>query len=206
MIRRFALFTAVTLGLAGCVAPMQGEVRTNSGRIIHPTQRAPGFTVAPPNAPSGARVDMFARDLLDGIQSQSFAGQREYCGYIVVDSAGSLRATPPRAGTFAGCEMPEPRAGQGIVASYHTHGSFSTTYDNEVPSLIDLLSDFEYGIDGYVSTPGGRVWLVDDQTRSTRQLCGIGCVRSDPNFRADPTDPILPAYTIDQIRARNAGF
>jgi len=50
------------------------------------------------------------------------------------------------------------------------------------------------------------VWLVDDQTRSTRQLCGIGCVRSDPNFRADPTDPILPAYTIDQIRARNAGF
>jgi hypothetical protein len=89
-----------------------------------------------------------------------------------------------------------PLAGQGIFASYHTHGSYANAYDNEVSSTIDLVSDFDYGIDGYVSTPGGRVWLVDFQTFSTRQVCGMGCVAQVPNFVPNTSDTIQNAYTL----------
>lgn len=197
MIRTAALLAALTL--AACGAPVQ----QSSPRAA--VQSNAGFSVAPANAPSGPAVDAFARDYLNTLQARSFAGQREYCGYFFIDRAGFLQATPPRAGSFAGCDMPAPRRGEGIVASYHTHGSYDPRYDNEVPSTIDLVSDFEFGIDGYVSTPGGRVWLVDFQTRSTRQICGLRCVMPDPNFRPQNESAVRASYTLPDLQRRAAG-
>lgn len=168
--------------------------------------RAGAFSVAPPNAPSGPAVDAFARNFLDGIQARSIAERREYCGYFFIDGDGQLRATAPRGGTFASCDMPVPVIGQGVIASYHTHGAFDEGYDNEVPSVIDLTSDFDFGIDGYVSTPGGRVWLVDYQTLSTRQVCGLGCVTFDPAFRPVDEATIRPAFTLQSLQQRNRMF
>ena len=68
---------------------------------------------------------------------------------------GTLAATPATRGTAASCAMNCPS--RGAIASYHTHGSFSARYDNEVPSTSDLQSDFDFNVDGYVSTPGGRL-------------------------------------------------
>jgi hypothetical protein len=102
--------------------------------------------------------------------------------------------------------MPEPLAGQGIIASYHTHGAFAPGFDNEVPSEIDLTSDFDYGIDGYVSTPGGRVWLVDFQTKSTVQVCGLRCVTSDVGYRPVGESTIQTSYTLQALRNRNPFF
>ena len=204
MMRLTALLTAAAIALTACGAP-QSQVNPKTG-VSQPRQFNTGFTVAPPNVPSGPLVDNFARSFLDSIQAQSIAERREYCGYFFIDGAGRLQGTPPRAGTFAGCDMPAPTAGRGIVASYHTHGAYGRAYDNEVPSIIDLASDFQFGIDGYVSTPGGRVWLVDFQTQTTRQLCGLQCVTSDPGFVPQGEAGIRQSYSIPTLQRRFAGF
>ncbi|AKS46236.1 protein of unknown function [Octadecabacter temperatus] len=204
MMKLTALMTAATFALTACGVP-QSQV-SPKGEVSQPRLYNTGFTVAPSNAPSGPVVDNFARGFLDSIQAQSIAERREYCGYIFIDGTGRLQGTPPRPGSFAGCDMPIPRAGQGIIASYHTHGAFGRAYDNEVPSVIDLASDFQFGIDGYVSTPGGRVWLVDFQTQSTQQLCGLRCVTSDPGFVPQGEAGIRQSYSIETLQRRFAGF
>lgn len=209
MIRLTALLAAASFTLAACDAPVgQTYVQPNpKGLVVGGLVRENvGFTVAPPNAPSGAAVDQFAVAFLNTIQARSFASRAEYCGYFFIGSDGRLQATTPIRGTFASCEMPAPQVGQGIIASYHTHGAYALGYDNEVPSVVDLVSDFDFGIDGYVSTPGGRVWLVDFQTRSTRQLCGLGCVMVDPGFRPQGESGIQTRYTLQDLQRRNLQF
>jgi hypothetical protein len=98
--------------------------------------------------------------------------------------------------------MPAPDRSLGVFASYHTHGAFGSEYDNEVPSATDLLSDFDFGIDGYISTPGGRVWRVEHQTRSTRQLCGLGCVFVDPNWQPVDEGGVRTTYTVAGLQQR----
>lgn len=204
MMRLTSYLTAAAFALSACSVP-QSYVNPKSG-MSQPVRVNTGFTVAPPNVPSGPLVDNFARSFLDSIQAQSISERREYCGYFYIDREGRLQATPPRAGSFAGCDMPAPVAGQGIVASYHTHGAYGRAYDNEVPSVIDLASDFQFGIDGYVSTPGGRVWLVDFQTQSARQLCGLRCVTSDPGFVPQNEAGVRQSYSIETLQRRFAGF
>lgn len=214
MIRTLALSTTAALGLAACDAPAPTQTQTQtfvvpspSGLVVQqPRSENVGFTVAPPNAPTGPRIDTFARNFLNGLQARSISERREFCGYFFVDSAGRLQATPPIAGRFASCSMAAPRRGQGIVASYHTHGAYGPSFDNEVPSVIDLVSDFDFGIDGYVSTPGGRVWLVDFQTMSTRQICGVGCVLQDPQYRPETDQNIRNSYTLPQLQTRSASL
>ncbi len=205
MIRLTALFAAATISLSACDAPTSQTtfVRPASGEMVQKPGSV-GYSVAPLNAPSGPAVDDFARNFLNGIQARSIAERREYCGYFFVDRQGRIQGTPPRSGTFATCDMPAPLIGQGIFASYHTHGAYSGEYDNEVPSVIDLTSDFDYGVDGYISTPGGRVWHVDFQTQSTRQLCGLGCVTMDPGFVPQGEASIQPAYSVPSLQRRRA--
>lgn len=203
-------FTALTIcalfGLSACVKPMPPG--TSGIPSLDKVPMAGGFPasrvtpVAPANAPSGPVVDNFARSFLNTIQPRSIAEEREYCGYIYVNGAGQLQATEAVPGTFASCSMPVPRAGQGIIASYHTHSSYRPGYDNEVPSVVDLESDFAFGIDGYVSTPGGRVWLVDFQTQTTRQVCGRSCVYTDPGYDPIADRNVATQYSLDQLRRR----
>ena len=202
MFRPIAAMTLGVMTLTACGAP---AVAPSNRTTVQATSAVGTFSgsVAPPNAPSGPAVDAFARNFLDSIQAQSIRDRAEYCGYFFVDAAGRLQATPPIRGRLAACDMPAPQPGQGIFASYHTHGSYDFGYDNEVPSTIDLLSDFQFGIDGYVSTPGGRVWLVDYQTRSTSQVCGLRCVTSDSAFPAvEPGKPVQQSYTVESLRVR----
>ncbi len=208
MIRLTALLAAASLALTACDAPTsQTFVQPNpKGSVNQPRQINAGFSVAPANAPSGPSVDNFARNFLNDLQVPSIAHRREYCGYFFIGSDGRLQGSTPRRGTFASCDMPEPRAGQGIVASYHTHGAYGRQYDNEVPSVIDLTSDFDYGIDGYVSTPGGRVWLVDFQTRTTQQLCGLRCVTSDSGFVPQDEASIRQSYSVQALQRRTSAF
>ena len=192
-ITTLALTSAIMLGACDSAAIYKS---------VYPEFGQPGFTVAPTNAPQGAAVDNFARAFLDNIQAASIQDRVEYCGYFFVDDTGQLFGTPPVKGTFAGCETPVPRPGQGIIANYHTHGAYSPEYDNEVPSFIDLEAVFQFGIDGYVSTPGGRVWLIDFQTKSTHQTCGRNCVYTDPNFVPQRNDNIRQSYTLPTLHQR----
>ncbi len=180
--------------------PLNGQSLTRIDTGAQPAS-AP---VASPLAfsPDDAAAYAFARAFLDGLQPRSIAARAEYCGYFFVGPDGQIAATPPRRGSFAACDMPAPRPGDAVFASYHTHSAFDPRYDNEVPSVTDLLSDFEFAIDGYVSTPGGRVWHVDFGSQSTEQICGLRCVYQDPGFRPLGESGIRARYTLPQLRQR----
>lgn len=144
-------------------------------------------------------VDRFAITVLESIQPASIAESREYCGYIYRTDSGALAATPPARGTEDYCDLPWPD--DSVLASYHTHGSYSDVYYNELPSTDDLEGDFEAGIDGYVGTPAGRVWYNSVMTETTTLLCARACITADPND--DPADSGVTAnsYTLAELRA-----
>lgn len=148
-------------------------------------------------------VDAFAVRFLDTIQAPSINARKEFCGYIRRDSSGALQATPPRPGTFASCQMPAPLPGSSVIATYHTHGAYGPNYDNETPSSIDLESDAQLGLNGYVSTPGGRVWRTNPDTLDTVQICGLGCVTRDPGFVPRNEAAVLQRFTLAQLQRRN---
>lgn len=145
-------------------------------------------------------IDAFATRLLNALQPISIAESREYCGYIFETETGALAATAPSAGREDFCDLSPPD--ETVLASYHTHGSYSEVYDNEVPSLDDIKGDFDAQIDGYVSTPGGRVWLIDYDAQIIRQLCDIMCVASDPMNNADDAGFVPQTFTLRQLEAR----
>ncbi|KMW58716.1 hypothetical protein AIOL_003695 [Candidatus Rhodobacter oscarellae] len=71
-----------------------------------------------------------------------------------------------------------------------------------MPSVSDVLADMEEGLDGYLSTPGGRFWFIDGQTGVSRQLCGLGCLPQDPDFAPGLHGTISKRYTLGQLEAR----
>ncbi|MCP5001333.1 MAG: DUF4329 domain-containing protein [Hyphomicrobiales bacterium] len=104
-------------------------------------------------------LDSFAIAHLDAVQPLSIRDNAEYCGLIDYDLNGDLTATPARQGGRNGCNPGIEPDGFEVVASYHTHGAYSPDANTEAPSVDDLLGDFEEGIDAYIATPSGRVWL-----------------------------------------------
>ncbi len=147
-------------------------------------------------------LDKFAAAHLDEIQARSIAENVEYCGYLGYDAAGRIAATQAKRGLEDSCEPDDPPDGFEIIASYHTHGAYTTDADTEAPSLDDLQGDFEEGIDGYIATPAGRLWLTLVEERLSFQLCGPGCVTADENFRACGAFPPGDEYTLGSLQAR----
>lgn len=150
-----------------------------------------------------SEVQAFARQELDALQQPSFAGDLELCGIIFETSEGTLGVSLPNEGGEASCDIAyfdEP--GMVPVASFHTHGKHSDQYDGEVPSLQDIESDVATGMDGYVATPGGRLWHIDHKEASARMVCGPGCITQDPNFRPCPADMISQRYSTQQLAER----
>ena len=151
-----------------------------------------------------SEVQAFARERLDAMQARSFAEKVELCAIVFETSTGELDSTEVKVGDEATCDLryfDEP--GMAPLASIHTHGAFDENYDSEVPSLIDLEGDIESQIDGYVATPGGRLWRVDWRQERAVLVCPEGCLRQDPAYRSCPGDPIAPAYNSAQLTARN---
>ncbi len=157
-------------------------------------------TEEPPIVAQTDDVDAFARSVLDELQPASIAQSREYCGYIYEMEDGGLAATAPRPGAEDFCDLPEPD--DSVLASYHTHGGFSDQYDNEVPSVDDVSGDFDAGINGYIGTPGGRVWLVDHEAQIARQLCDVMCITSDPNNNPEDAGFVPQTFTLEELEAR----
>ena len=153
--------------------------------------------------PTQVEKDRFAKSHLDSIQAASIAEQKEYCGYFYYSWLGQMRATAPRKGEFATCSMPVPPAYARAFANYHTHGAYGEDYDNEVPSLADMETVFDLRRDGYLTTPGGRFWRLNYNSRDALQLCGLGCVTSDPNFVRRNESRVRPRYSILQLALRN---
>lgn len=148
-----------------------------------------------------AEVDL-SRAVLATAQPASFTSNREYCGTIGADANGRLLVSQPRQGRRDSCQPRDHPNAVEVFASYHTHGSFDPDADSEVPSVSDVLGDMDEGLDGYVATPGGRLWFIDGQTGVVRQLCGTGCLPSDPDFVPGVFGQIATRYTLDQLDRR----
>jgi len=161
---------------------------------------APRPTIQP--RPRSAAEVAFIKARLNAIQPRSIAEDREYCGYLGLLPNGDFAISPPKRGASAGCTPANPPANMRIIASYHTHAAYAPRYDSEVPSSTDLQGDISEGINGYVSTPGGRLWFTDGAARNTVQLCGVGCLASDPRFRPERDNPVRQSYTLAALRRR----
>lgn len=147
-------------------------------------------------------LDIFAAAYFDLIQPRSIADRVEYCGLFGRDGNGDLAASLAARGDADSCQPGEAPAGFEVIASWHTHGAFDRDADTEVPSWDDLDSDIEEEIDGYIATPGGRLWLNDVEAEKAILLCGEGCVVADPAYRPCPAFPPGNEHTLDSLRAR----
>ncbi len=144
-----------------------------------------------------------ARAVLLQLQPRSFAENLEYCGYIGRMPGGQLAATEVTRGDAWGClsRGDESRFAE-VVASFHTHAAFDRAADSEVPSSDDMRGDMEEGVNGYVATPGGRLWYIDGARGVASQVCGLGCIGQDPGFIPGDSGPIAQSYTLGDLIAR----
>lgn len=147
---------------------------------------------------STEEIDL-ATAALSALQGPSFDQDREFCGYFAYDVDGALVATPATTGERDTCLYDGPEDGYVMVLSYHTHGRFSTDFAAEIPSVSDIEADEAEGIDGFVATPGGRLWYVDTTDMIVRQICGIGCLPVDPRFIEGDAGPVAQSYTYQEL-------
>ncbi|MEZ5667561.1 MAG: DUF4329 domain-containing protein [Alphaproteobacteria bacterium] len=150
-------------------------------------------------------LDAFAAAHLSGIQPMSFDADVEFCGYYGLDADQQIAATPPTRGERDGCLPADPPADWSeLLASWHTHGAYTLDADIEVPSVDDLLGDIAEGVDGYIATPGGRLWLnVYDEGVSVL-LCGPGCIVADPDFHECAAFMPDDEYDVQSLQQRAA--
>lgn len=180
-----ALALIVAIALTGCAVPDPADIQ-----------------MAPRAQPQTRGEIVFMSGLFNDIQPASFTEGREYCGLIGVDGRGNFVATQPVRGRQSACLPPDPAfADFTVLASYHTHGAWHPDFLTEVPSFDDMRTDIEDGTDGYIATPGGRMWYVDARNRIARQICGRDCLLSDPDYRPDPGFALRTTYTLDDLRA-----
>ncbi|MEL6596504.1 MAG: DUF4329 domain-containing protein [Pseudomonadota bacterium] len=162
----------------------------------------PAQQTAPTQDPLPQSFVTQAVAFLDGLQPRSIAENREYCGFFGRDAAGRFTASAPIRGGSDFCDLDISAQEFEVVASYHTHAAFDTQTENEVPSDVDLLSDIADGVYGFIATPGGRIWLTNPASQSARQVCGIGCVSSDPEFIEGDAGFIAQSYTLSDLKRR----
>ncbi len=139
------------------------------------------------------------RSVFAELNPMSFDENVEYCGYVGFTSDGELAVSPATRGDEGSCLSDEPENLELLVASYHTHGGYSPDYSSELPSGSDMEGDEDEGIDGWVATPGGRLWYIDTTDMVTFQICGIGCLPSDPAFIAGESGFIEQSYSYDDL-------
>ncbi|MEM7710948.1 MAG: DUF4329 domain-containing protein [Pseudomonadota bacterium] len=144
-----------------------------------------------------------ARDALTDLQAPSFEQNREFCGVIGRVGDGRMAITRAQRGSVAGCTPSGYRGMAKIVATYHTHGAYGPQFDNEVPSIYDLMSVIEEEVDGFVATPGGRFWYVDWRQGEARLICGPGCLPQDPGYVDEGDVPETLGLEDLQVRMRS---
>lgn len=158
-----------------------------------------------PIARTQAEIDT-AKQALNAVQSLSINNNREYCGFIGLNADKRYIISKPKRGRKGSCRPQDPSEDMvTILASYHSHGAYSPDYDSEVPSTDDLIGDIEEGQDGYVSTPGGRMWYIDVETQTAHLLCDLNCLLADPDFELDPETTPKPTYSLDKLSLRETG-
>ena len=158
--------------------------------------------LAGPVAAQTERETEFVLALMESMNRLSVTFNREVCGYVLRRADGSYDSTKVSWGGHASCASRPVTPGAVAVSSWHTHAAYATEYDNEVPSIQDVEGDMRQQINGWVGTPGGRLWFVDGQTGIMRQVCGAGCLPSDPFAQDAPHASVPPGMSLEQLYMR----
>jgi hypothetical protein len=143
--------------------------------------------------------EALARSIFADLNPISIEQNVEFCGYIGFTADGELAFSQPTRGDEGSCLSGNPDTLDLVTASYHTHGGHSSDYSSELPSGTDMEGDEDEGIDGWVATPGGRLWYIDTTDMITRQICGIGCLPADPDFVSGESGLIEQSYSYDDL-------
>jgi len=154
---------------------------------------------SPRAQPQTAGEIAFTKVFLNSIQAQSFADNREYCGYIGINPDGTFGATEARRGKMNNCVPRYAARDFKALASYHTHGAASEQVETEYPSYEDLRADIYEGVDGYIATPGGRLWYNNAATHRSELLCGAYCLTSDPRHQETSSLPAGTSFSLDEL-------
>lgn len=153
-------------------------------------------------AQDAGEVD-FVIEFFDELQPKSIADNKEYCGYFGINDQDEFVATEPTRGEQDSCFSDEPPLDMDIFASYHTHGAFSYDADTELPSSNDMEADIAEEVDGYISTPGGRIWFTDSLKEISIMVCGRNCTVSDDEYEEDALPPVLNRYDLELLYERD---
>jgi hypothetical protein len=157
----------------------------------------------PVQAPAqSAQETAYVMGLMESMNALSVRFNREVCGYILRHPNGAYSSTKVSWGGHASCASLPIMDGMDVVSSWHTHAAWAQEYDNEVPSIQDVEGDMRLGVNGWVGTPGGRLWFIDGTSGFMRQVCGIGCLPDDPNAIEGSQGPVGDSYTLDALYAR----
>ncbi|MCF6327352.1 MAG: DUF4329 domain-containing protein [Devosiaceae bacterium] len=146
----------------------------------------------------------FVTNFFNQLQPKSIAENTEYCGYFGIDENDNFVATTPAKGDTDSCLANDPPENLDLFATYHTHGAYMFDADSELPSLNDLEADIDEYLDGYVATPGGRIWFNSVDRETAIMLCGRNCTVSDSEYVADTEYPVNNSYTVQQLRQRES--
>lgn len=140
------------------------------------------------------------------MQALSFATDVEYCGYLLRLPDESLGFSEMVRGGHDGCTPELPLPGSTLLASMHTHGSYDPDVPAEFPTVIDIDSDRRERVNGFVATPGGRLWFIDSRAGQVTQLCGLNCLPQDPFFQPGDDGIIAQSYTRAELEQLERGF
>lgn len=163
---------------------------------------AAAVLIAPAAQAQDARELEFVRGMMESMNQLSVRFNREVCGFILQDAQGYYSSTKVSWGGEASCASLPLEPGQRAVSSWHTHAAWGLGYDGEVPSIQDVEGDMRFGVNGWVGTPGGRLWYVDGTTGTMTQACGRDCLPVDPNFFPEEHGPVAETYTLDGLYTR----
>ncbi len=169
------------LAAFGLAVPALAEPQLGGGYEIHANEHA------------------FAYEVLEDLNAHSIFVDLEYCGFIFYDSNDALRATEAEKGRPASCLPVLPEGDVRVVASYHTHAAFDAMSFNEYPSEQDMEGDFANRQNGYIATPGGRLWFVERRKRAARVICGYRCLPYDRRYRETRQNQPRERVTLDDL-------
>lgn len=157
-----------------------------------------------PTAAQNVEETELVHTWLAQVNAQSIAENREICGYVLRSPDGELAIGLTGWGGAATCTMGQVPEGHTVLSSWHTHSAYTPGYDGEVPSTIDVETDMVQGRNGWVATPGGRLWFINGDTGMIYQVCGAGCLPADPAFVPQQYGPVEASYTLGALRRRFA--
>ena len=116
-----------------------------------------------------------AFDVLNRVNPLSTAENREYGGFIVLNSDGSFSPTDTVIGNNFSVNIPFSLipAGTSVSALIHTHAAFDPRFDNENFSPADIDGANSIGVNSYLATPAGQFRLYSIDTMRVTTLGSI---------------------------------